>query len=57
MITIHSCVNMFENKLRPIGSKASELAAEIDRTLGGLKHLSQTKFEYCKNAQGANVKG
>jgi hypothetical protein len=48
---------MFENKLRPIGSKASELAAEIDRTLGGLKHLSQTKFEYCKNAQGANVKG
>jgi hypothetical protein len=44
MITIHSCVNVFENKLRPKGSKASELAAEIDRTLGGLKHLSQTKI-------------
>jgi hypothetical protein len=39
MITTHNCASVFENKLRPEGSKTSELVEEIDRTLGGLKNV------------------
>ena len=39
MITIHNRVNVFENKLRPKGSKTSELVAEIDRILGSLNNV------------------
>jgi hypothetical protein len=45
MITIHNCVNVFENKLRPKGSKMSELVAEIDGTLGGLKNVCRIKIQ------------
>jgi hypothetical protein len=38
MITIHNHVNVFENKLRPNGTKTSEVVAEIDSTLCGLKN-------------------
>jgi hypothetical protein len=45
MIIIHNCLNVFEYKLTPNGSKTSELVAEIVRTLSGLNKYDKQIFE------------
>jgi hypothetical protein len=57
MIKIHNRVSVFENKLRPKGSKRVSLLQRLTEHWVASKTYDEQKFEFYKNAQVANMKG